>query len=49
MAEKAKKTTAVELNEENVKEQVKNGTLLKDANVQTRRRRTSVRSARQLT
>ena len=35
MAEKAKKTTAVELNEENVKEQVKNGTLLKDANVQT--------------
>lgn len=36
MAKETKKTTAaVELSEENVKDQVKNGNLLKDANVQT--------------
>lgn len=37
MAEKAKKekTSTVELNEENVKDQVKAGNLLKDTNVQT--------------
>ena len=35
MAKETKKTTAAELSEENVKEQLKNGNLLKDANVQT--------------
>ena len=35
MTKETKKNATVELSEENVKEQIKNGNLLKDANVQT--------------